>query len=217
MIDYAHRRAVTLVCGSSGTGKTTFALRYLVNAQSLACRFLWDPDGQLSDRLGLACAVSIEELNASMADGWSIFDPNTMFPGRHVEGLAWWAGWVFGTAATLPGKKVMLVDEVWRYCNNAAIPQSLAECIQTGRVRGLDCMFATQRPNRLNESVTNEVTECVTFRLQGANALRVVGELGAPVDRVSRLARGEWISTSTETGAELSGRLWGSVSGSRTA
>lgn len=193
MIDYTHRRAVTLVCGSSGTGKTTFALRYLVNAQSLACRYLWDPDGQLSDRLGLACAVTEAELKCAAEVGWCIFDPNTLFPGRHAEGLAWWCGWVYAHAATMPGKKVMLVDEVWRYCTNASIPQSLAECIQTGRVRGLDCMFATQRPNRLNEAVTNEVTECVAFRLQGANALRVVGELGSPVDRVARLAKGECV------------------------
>ncbi len=208
MIDYAATRAVTLAAGCSGSGKTTFCLRYLVNDQKLAARFLWDADGQLSDRLGLASASTAEELLASIEDGWAIFDPNVLFPGRHAEGFAWFAGWAYSMAATLPGRKCLLVDEVWRYCSNVSIPQSLAECIQTGRVRGLDCMFATQRPNRLNEAITNEVTECVAFRLQGTNALRVVGELGAPLSEVGRLPKGSWISTSTETGARLSGRLW---------
>lgn len=208
MIDYAATRAITLVAGCSGSGKTTFCLRYLVNDRTLAARFLWDADGQLADRLGLASASTPEELQASIEDGWAIFDPNPLFPGRHAEGFAWFAAWAYAASAGIPGRKVLLVDEVWRYCNNVSIPQPLAECIQTGRVRGLDCMFATQRPNRLNEAVTNEVSECVAFRLQGPNALRVVGELGCPVSDVACLARGHWLASNTETGARMSGRLW---------
>ena len=74
----------------------------------------------------------------------------------------------------------MLVDEVWKYCSPTAIPQELANCIQPGRIRNLEMMFATQRPNRLNETITNEVTELVCFRLQGVNALKRVADLGAP-------------------------------------
>ncbi len=216
MIDYGATRAVTLVTGASGTGKTTFCLRYLVNDRRLAWRAVWDADGQIAQRLGLAAAGTAEELGASVEDGFSLFDPNVLFPGRHAEGFAWFCGWVWATAATIPGRKVLLVDEVWRYCSNVAIPQTLAECIQTGRVRGLSCMFATQRPNRLNEAITNEVTECVAFRLQGDNALRRVEELGCPAAEVARLVPGSWLAVSTQTGARMSGRLWGSVSGSRT-
>lgn len=217
MIDYGATREVTLVAGSSGTGKTTFALRYLVNDRRLAWRALWDADGQLASRLGLPAAGTAEDLAASIEDGWTIYDPNVMFPGRHLEAFSWFCGWVWQTAATVPGPKTLLVDEVWRYCSNVSIPQSLSECIQTGRVRQLSCMFATQRPNRLNEAITNEVTECVTFRLQGTNALARVQELGVPASQVAGLAPGQWISVGCQTGKRASGRLWGGVSGSRTA
>lgn len=216
MIDYGATREVTLVVGSSGTGKTSFCLRYLVNDRRLAWRALWDADGQIASRLGLAPAASIEDLHASIEDGFTVFDPNPMFPGRHPEAFAWFCGWVWATAARIPGRKVLMVDEVWRYCSNVAIPQTLAECIQTGRVRGLSCMFATQRPNRLNEAILNETTECVSFRLQGANALRTIEDLGAPASKVSALPPGAWISVGCQTGKRASGRLWGSVSGSRT-
>ena len=216
MIDYGARREVTLVVGSSGTGKTSFCLRYLVNDRRLAWRALWDADGQLASRLGLAPAGTLEDLNASIEDGFTVFDPNPMFPGRHPEAFAWFCGWVWETAARIAGPKVLLVDEVWRYCSNVAIPQPLAECIQTGRVRGLSCMFATQRPNRLNEAILNETTECVAFRLQGANALRTIEDLGAPSSKVAALPPGAWISVGCQTGRRASGRLWGSVSGSRT-
>lgn len=216
MIDYSATRAVTLVAGRSGTGKTTFCLRYLVNASHLRGRWVWDADGQISTRLGLPAATTAEELEASLEDEWSIFDPNVLFPGRHADGFAWFAGWAYGAAARTAGPSVLLVDEVWRYCSPHSIPQPLAECIQTGRVRGLSCMFATQRPNKLNGSITNEVTECVSFRLQDRLALSVVQECGLPASDVSALPPGSWLSVSCETGARLSGRLWGSVSGTST-
>jgi hypothetical protein len=208
VIDYAATRAVTLVAGRSGTGKTTFCLRYLVNASHLRGRWIWDADGQISARLGLPAASTAEDLEASMEDGWSIFDPNVLFPGRHAEGFSWFAGWAYGAAARTSGPSCLLVDEVWRYCSPHAIPQPLAECIQTGRVRGLSCMFATQRPNKLNGSVLNEVTECVGFRLQDRLALSVVAECGLPASEVSCMAPGSWLSVSCETGARMSGRLW---------
>lgn len=208
MNDFTATRACTLVAGVSGSGKTTFALRYLVNAPDLALRFAWDADGQIGARLGLPAVSRVEELPLAQAMGWVIFDPNELFPGRHAEGFSWFCSWVYQTAGLVPGRKVFLVDEVWRYCSNVTIPQPLAECIQTGRVRQLDCMFATQRPNRLNEAITNEVTEAVCFRLQGANALRVVYDLGADPQEVSDLPPGSFVSWGTQTGSRLSGRVF---------
>ena len=216
MIDYGATRAVTLVTGRSGTGKTTFCLRYLVNASQLRGRWIWDADGQISARLGLPAASTADELEASLEDGWSIYDPNSMWPGRHGEGFAWFSAWAYAAAARTAGPSVLLVDEVWRYCTPHAIPQPLAECIQTGRVRGLSCMFATQRPNKLNGAVVNEVTECVAFRLQDRMGLAIVEECGLPASEVSALVPGSWLAVSCETGARSSGRLWGSVSGTRT-
>lgn len=207
-MNYANRRKCTLVCGVSGSGKTTFVLRYLVNAQDLAVRFVWDPDGQMSDRLGLPAAATEEELKLSVESGWVLYDPNLMFPGKHAEAFQWFCGWAFHQSSVLPGTKVLVVDEVWRYCSNLAIPSTLAECIQTGRVRGLDCLFATQRPNRVNESITNEVSELVAFRIQGTNALKALQNLGLDPQVVWSLPPGQWISWNLETGSRLEGRLW---------
>lgn len=206
--DYSATRACTLVAGISGSGKTTFALRYLVNDRGLSYRFCWDADGQISNRLGVPSVQKAEELPLALEDGWVVYDPNVMFPGRHAEGFAWFASWVYQQSGTLPGRKVFLVDEVWRYCTNVAIPQPLAECIQTGRVRGLDCMFATQRPNRLNEAITNETSELVAFRLQGSNALKLVGDLGGDPGQVLNLPPGSFVSWNLQTGSSLSGRVF---------
>lgn len=215
MIDYGASRDVVLVSGISGSGKTSFCLRLLANTKA-PYRFVWDPDAQLSNRLGMPCAQAESELACALDTGWVIFDPNSMFPGRHAEGFAWFAGWVFSTCAHLQGRKWLLVDEVWRYCNNLTIPAPLAECVQTGRVRGLSCVFATQRPNRLNESILNEVTEVVGFRTQGPNALRILQDLGLDCDRVAELPKGAFLSKCID-GREKAGCLWPSASSSVTA
>jgi len=215
-LDFSARRACTLVAGISGTGKTTFALKYLVNDRALHARFCWDADGQIADRLGLPQAQSAEECEAALEDGWVVFNPDVMFPGRHADGFAWFCAWTYAAAERHGGKKVLLVDEVWRYCSTSTIPRPLAEVIQTGRVRGLSCMFATQRPNRINEAILNEVSEMVAFRLQGPNALRVVSDLGINSDEVAALPPGRYVALNTESGSVARGEMWRGMSDSRT-
>ena len=98
------------------------------------------------------------------------------------------------TCAELPGRKIFFVDEVWKFCSPHSIPLSLAECVQDGRKVGLEMMFATQRPNKLNGSITGEVTELVCFRLQENNALGTLAELGADIEAVRALLLGSFVS-----------------------
>lgn len=207
MPDFGATRQCLVLAGASGTGKTTFALRYLVNGD-FVCRFVFDADGQAAARLRVRACHTAAECEAALVSRWVVYDPNREFPGRHGEAFAWFAGWVFEAAGRGPGRKVCLVDEVWRYCNNWTLPPELAACVQTGRVRELDLVFATQRPNRLNEAITGEATELVCFRLQGERALKVVEGLGADPETVSGLAAGEFYALDTGSGEILRGRLW---------
>lgn len=201
------RRSVTLICGVSGSGKSTFALRYLVNCQ-VACRFIFDPDGEASARLNLSPASTAVELEDDLSSGWVIFDPHAMFPGRVSDAFRFFCEWSYDAASRLDGVKVFLVDEVWKYCSPLNIPEELALCIQTGRKRGLAMIFCTQRPNRLNEAITNEVSELVCFRLQGENALRVVNNLvGRPVPAPD-LPLGEFFAVNLDSGSEARGKLF---------
>lgn len=202
------RRQCLLIVGKSGSGKSTFALRYLVAERSFVCRFLFDPEGEFSTRLKLSAARTAEECELAIEDGFVIFDPHSMFPGRMSEALEWFCAFAFEASSKMGGSKILLVDEAWKYCSPGSIPMALANCIQTGRKRGLGMAFATQRPNRLNESITNEVTECVCFRLQGVNALERVGEMGADSDEVAALPMGSFVALNVDSGSELRGRLW---------
>jgi DNA helicase HerA-like ATPase len=199
---------VILCAGSSGSGKSTFALRLLVADRDLTCRFIFDPEGEFSKRLQLPAVENLEEWLGALDDGFVIFDPHTMFPGKMVEAFNWFCFQLFQCASFLPGRKIGYTSEAWKYCSPHSIPENLANCIQTGRKRGLSMLFDTQRPNRLNESITNEVTELVAFRLQGKRALERVEELGADPSEVASLAPGQFVAVNCKRGGELRGALW---------
>jgi hypothetical protein len=198
-----------VVPGKSGSGKTTFALRYLVAERDIACRFIFEgPKLDMSERMGLVCATSEAELEGAIDDGFCIFDSSQMFPGDRVAGAEWFFRWSYQRASEMPGRKLLLVDEVWKYCSPHAIPRPLSEWIQDGRKLGMETMFCTQTPNKLHDSIMNEATELVCFRLQGDKALEKIEGYGVEPDEVRNLPRGAFVALNLETGGELRGRLW---------
>jgi hypothetical protein len=198
----------TLILGKSGSGKTTFALK-MMRCPDFTCRFIFqEPKRDLAVRLGLADAETPDDLACAVEDGFVIYYPAAMFPGDWSAGLTWFCDWSYGIAARMPGRKVLLVDEVWKYCDPRQLPKPLALWLQDGRSYGMETVFATQRPNRLNETLINEATEAVCFRLQGRNALKVAEELGADPEEVASLPLGAFVSVNCETGGEIRGRMW---------
>lgn len=208
MLQFDATRAVTLVAGRSGSGKSTFALRYLVNAPGMACRFLFDPRGEFTARLQLPASRSGADLEGALGEQWVIFDPGGMFPGNPAGAFRFFCRWVFTVCQRGPGRKVLLIDEVWKYCTPQAIPLELAECVQEGRKVSLDLMFATQRPNVLNESITNEVTEAVCFALSGPNAVRTMAGLDVPEEVSLALVNGQFYAVNRDSGGTLRGRVF---------
>lgn len=203
------RISCTLVAGRSGTGKSTFARRYLRNVRGVACRMIWDDSGEYARAFRLRPANSVEDLERDVPQGWVLFDPSTLFPGNPSAGFAFFCDWAMQVAGRGPGRKIVLVDEVWRFCSPSFIPPELAACVQTGRKWELETVFATQRPQRINESILGEVTEAVSFHLIGANAVeKMADNYDFNAEEIGRLPAGHWVSRSMVTGGEMRGRMW---------
>jgi hypothetical protein len=198
----------TAAVGVSTFGKTTFILRYLVADQRLAVRFIFDPLGKMANTLGLTSAETWEECEMAIDDGFVCFDPTALFPGDKKPAVEAFAAWAYRRSQELPGRKALLVDEVWRYQSAQSIPQPLAEWIQDGAKWGMETAFATQVPNKLNSSITANLSEVVCFRLQERNALDVVESLGFDRAEVSRLPQGHFVSMNLFSGALIRARLW---------
>jgi len=202
----AAKRSVTLVAGTSGSGKTTFALRYSLNAP-VRTRFFFDGDGEFALRLKLSPARDLYELNLGLVRGWCLFDPHQLFPGRVEDAFAFYCDWVWLVCERLAGRKAVFVDEVWRHCTPTAIPPELATIVQTGRRRSVELLVTSQQPQRLHSSLLNELSEFVSFQLQHPRALEFAGSYGFDPDELRNLPQMKFVSRNLLTGGELRGKI----------
>jgi hypothetical protein len=205
--DYTLPPCSTLVCGMTGSGKTSFCIRYLLNV-SAACRFIFDDLGQVASRLGVSHAATSAELESALATRWVVFNPHRMFPGDVSAAFRFFCQWAYDVSRRGPGKKVLMVDEVWSKCSPNAIPKELATVAQTGRAENLELLCATQLPHKVHASITGQSTELVCFRLDERLALDAVQELSAEPDVVRTLPLGSYVSWNRLTRTKLSGKLF---------
>jgi hypothetical protein len=205
--DYTLPPCSTLVVGMTGSGKTTFALSYLLNVPA-ACRFIFDDLGQVAARLRLPHASTSAELEAALASGWVIFNPHRMFPGDMEGAFRFFCQWAYDCSRRGPGKKVLFVDELWNKCSPNTVPRELATVSQTGRVEGIELLTATQLPHKIHASILGQSTELVCFRLDEPLALDKVEGLGADRAAVQQLPLGSFIAWNRLTRSSLAGRVF---------
>jgi len=205
--DYTLPLDLTLVCGMSSSGKTTFCLRYLLNA-SAACRFLFDFKGEYAKRLGLPHASTSAQLEAALASRWVVFNPHPMFQGDLQSSFRFFCEWAYQCAKRGPGKKVVHVDELWLFSSPNSIPKELQALAQMGRAEGVELLASTQTPQKIHASITGQSTELVCFRLDERLALDAVQELGAERETVQNLPLGSFVALNRVSRGRLAGRVF---------
>lgn len=209
-LQFGNRSRCIVVVGCSGSGKSSFVIRYLLNAP-LFCRFIFDPRGEYAARFKRRAATLPAELAAQIATGWVIFDPHVMYPtgagDNYQKAFEDFCQWVFVMSGTLPGQKMLFVDEMWRHCSPNKIPLALATIVQDGRKNGVGLITSTQRPNRLNEAILTECTEGVYFRMRGENARESLAAIDDdfPFEEVLTLPTLHFIAHNLDSGGELRG------------
>jgi DNA helicase HerA-like ATPase len=197
----------TLVVGMTGSGKTTFTIRYLLNV-TCACRFLFDDGSRFSRRLRVTPACTARQVEEALPTRWVIFNPVQMFPDDYAAGFTWFCQWVFDCAGRGPGLKVLVVDELWQWADSRVIPRTLRLCTQAGRERGVQLLTGTQEPHRVNSSVVGQAAELVCFRLQEPKAWGCIKDLGADADQVAALPLGSFVSYNRLSGGQLAGKVF---------
>lgn len=192
----------------TGSGKTGFGIKYLLNADGIACRFIFDDLGQMSARLKIPHAATANELENAIASRWVIYNPHRMFPGDVKRAFRFFCDWTFKVSRRGRGRKIIFADEIWRFQDREEIPPELATVSQMGRVENLELVTATQRPQKLNDSILGSATELVCFRLTESVHLRKIESMGADASAVSRLPLGQYISYDLIKGGQFSGRIF---------
>lgn len=208
MPDFTLQPEHLLVVGATGSGKTTLVNTYLLNAPGVACRFIFDDLNRVWPRLRLRACYTAAELEQSIPSRWSAFNSSRAFPGNVKAAFRFWCHWVFHVAHRGPGRKLVCIPELWRFCSDDSIPVELALLSQAGRELGIELVLDTQRPELVNGSVTGATTELICFKLLSHEALQSVKRLGADRERVAALPLGAFVSYNRLSGGTLAGRVF---------
>lgn len=204
-LDHFFKKSVIVVSGVGQSGKTTFANRLLVNGD-YSTRFVFDPENEAAEKFGLTPTRTEYDLAAHLVRGWVLFDPEPLFGSNYEAAFGFFCEWVNEKSAVLPGKKIVMVDEVWKLCPNRTIPGELNNIVRTSRKRGLASVFLSQTPNELPGVILNEATEFVCFRLQSEPALALAERRGFSRSVVGSLPNVHFVSRS-DLGGQLAGRI----------
>lgn len=208
MLQFRNENLVIVIAGCSGSGKSTYAIRHL-QSTPYTCRFIFDASGEYAAKLRRRPARSAAELKASIQTGFVVFDPHTIFPGDVVLAFDKFCEWYWTMCRYIPGQKIALADEVWKFISPMRLPKSLAMIVQDGRKVGAGLICTTQRPNRLNEAITGEATEFVGFTMRGENKLSYLRKNfdEFPVDDLPKLPLLHFIHQKIQTGKLTRGVL----------
>jgi len=136
------------------------------------------------------------------------FQSNRAAPTPAHAGFRRFCQLVFQLAQRGPGAKIVALPEVWRFCTEDSIPPDFAMLAQAGRELGVELVLDTQRPEKLNPSLTGAITELVCFKLASREALKAVGDMGADRDAVESLPLGSFIAYNRLTGGTVRGRVF---------
>lgn len=209
MPDYSNPPSITVIFGKSGSCKTSFAFAYLLNVRGVACRFIFDDRGQAAKRLRLKPCGTLEECNAALATRWVCFNPHARYPGERLpEAFRWFCDWAFQVSVGRPGRKILLVDEIWQWSNSRKpVPPELENVIRTGRTEGLELLTATHSPREYHELIRSQATEFVAFNTIEPKQLESIEPYWTDVGAAAKLSVGEFLAFNRESGATLAGRL----------
>jgi hypothetical protein len=208
MPDYSLPNLITLIFGQGSNGKTTFALRAMLNT-GYACRFIFDDRSQAAARLKLPHCGTAAECEAALSTRWVCFNPHVMFPGAKLpDGFRWFCHWAFEASKRGPGKKLLFVDELWQWANQYSMPEEFENVIRTGRTEGLGFMSATHSPREYHEIVRSQCTEFVAFNTVEPRQLKSIEPYWPAVHKAADLPRGAFLAYNRESGSELAGKLF---------
>lgn len=211
-MNYDHPPSCILITGKKGSGKTTYWLAriiaktlapYPVNARSSASGrgarwiFVFDPCREVSRKLLWPVSIDVPRMVRNFTtSGIVCFDSSHLFPGDRLRGFAFFSRWAFNVCKGLNGPKLFAADEL-QSCQATGphgMPQGFKEILDEGRREEIDCLFAAQRINEVNDDVRGHLTELITFKHDDPLPLEWLEKRGFDPEAVRALpSPGAWI------------------------
>lgn len=191
----------------SGCGKTLYTNDWIVRS-NYAAYFIFDHDGQFSQRHKLKPAFTAQEIGAQWSRSrFVVFDPSEKFadPTRAVD---WFACLAYKLSERTRGPKLFYCDEIQDVCGTQVAPFWVRKVLVSGRNRSLDFIGASLQYNMIHNSIRGQATITVAFKTEEKLALAKLEERGFRAGEVATLAPGQFILRNGRTGYEERGKIF---------
>ena len=200
------------ITGKSGTGKTSYAERYIVGAHYSRV-FIYDhQDAEFSKRLNLIPCFDLDEMfDRARTERILAFDYAAAYPGQLEECFDLFCDLVFdfsGQNLNPVGYESLFVVDELQFCTGPmTMPPAFQKIVQTGRRNGVDLLWLSQQPNEIHNRVRNQCTEYVTFQMIDDRALDWAEKLGVSPEAIRELPELHYLWRNTRTGEERTGEI----------
>lgn len=201
--------------GKSGMGKTSLGIRY-INGSPHDRVFIFDHrDDEFAMRMNIgrrqvACDPD-EVIELAQTQRVVPFDFTRDYAGQKEAAFVDFCDVVYELAGELEEKlhlqTLFVCDEIQHFVNQHSVPQSFKLIVETGRKRNLDTMLLSQRPNKINGDIREQLTELFLFRLTDDASLKFAAENGASEETVKKLEPLEYLYFNLMTGREKTDKI----------
>jgi hypothetical protein len=202
-MNLAHEAVHVLITGMSGKGKSTLT-RSLIQKDRAPWKFGFDTYKKEFPRcLGWPLCIDEPGLKrAALAGRPSAFYSAPLFPGNRPEGFEFWIRWVYEVGKPIPGRKLVVIEEIEKTTAHINTPLAVAfgEMLDEGRAAQFDVWMIAQRLSTVNKNIRSTLTDICTFQHTDPDQLDWLEREKFDRAAVEQLERGEYIWKDREAG-----------------
>ena len=205
-----HKPTKILILGRSGSGKTTYLLRYVDSAPQQYI-FIFDHKLEFLERMGIQpyytvgeCAEALKRKETTISYCYA-----EEFEGEVETAFEFYCEWVYEVSKVIPGTKLIVIDEVNRFTQTWETGYSAFKTlIQDGRLQGLDLISTSHGANEISTKLRNQLTEIVALHSVDRRSVKFLEENNFDPDEVMSLEVGQFVALETDTGTFHRGHLF---------
>jgi hypothetical protein len=193
-----HKPTKIIVTGQSGSGKTTYVIRFIRNSSDYQHVIIFDHKLEFCEREKIEPCFDRDSLVERIVAGDKLvsYSPLEDFPGNSIAGFSWFCEWCYEIARAIESRRILFVcDEFNRFTDNNSVGWEFTQAIEDGRLWGLDFIGTAHGGNQVHNRIRSQFTEVVAFHTEDKTPLEFLEEQGFDCDEVRSLAiPGEFIT-----------------------
>jgi GTPase SAR1 family protein len=191
-----HKPSKIAVTGASGTGKTTYVIRYIKNT-AYDHVIIYDHKLEFLQRENIQPEFSREQLVERVIKGekWISYNHMEDFPGESQAGFEWICEWSYEIAKLIHKRVLFVCDEFNRFTDTHSLGWEFTQLIEDGRLQGLDFIGTAHAGNQIHNRLRLQLTEIVAFNTKDSTPLAFLEENGFDIVEIQQLRiPGEFIT-----------------------